>query len=305
MPAKIVVVGSFNMDLTTYLPRMPRPGETVMGDRFVTGPGGKGSNQAIAAARLGASVTFVGRVGSDSFGETAMKMWRDNGVDTRHVVVDPELATGVAPILVEAGGENMIVVALGANLNVSPNDVDAALDAIKQADVLITGLEIPPATAAYALAIAKAHGVKTILNPAPASALPDATLADADFVTPNETELEVLTGLATGDTEYGARLLLKRPKQTVIVTQGGAGTSFFNDEIAGHVKIFPVDVVDTTGAGDAFNAGISVALGEGLPLEDAVRFGNAVAGLCVTKPGTASSMPYRAEVDALLAARED
>lgn len=302
MPAKIVVVGSFNMDLTTYVPRMPRPGETIMGDRFVTGPGGKGSNQAIAAARLGAEVTFVGRVGRDSFGETALKMWRDNGVDTRFVVTDPELATGVAPILVEQGGENMIVVALGANLAVSPADVDAAAEAINAADVLVTGLEIPPATAAYALTVAKAAGVRTVLNPAPASALPDATLADADFITPNETELEVLTGLATGDTEYAARMLLKRPDQTVIVTMGGGGTLYVtNSTGSGHVPVFSVDVVDTTGAGDAFTAGVSVALGEGLSLPDAVRFGNAVAGLCVTKPGTASSMPYRADVDALLA----
>mgnify|MGYP001362124209 CR=1 FL=1 len=300
MPAKIVVVGSFNMDLTTYLQRMPRPGETVMGDRFVTGPGGKGSNQAIAAARLGAQVTFIGRVGRDGFGETALKMWNENGVDTRFVVIDPERATGVAPIMVDATGENMIVVALGANLAVSPADVDAAVEAIKAADLLVTGLEIPPATAAYALTVAKTYGVRTVLNPAPASALPDATLADADFLTPNETELEVLTGLGTGEVELAARMMLKRPEQTVIVTMGGAGTRYFTANESGHVPVFPVDVVDTTGAGDAFTAGVSVALGEGLALADAVRFGNAVAGLCVTKPGTASSMPYRAEVDTLL-----
>jgi ribokinase len=300
MPAKIVVVGSFNMDLTTYVPRMPRPGETIMGDRFVTGPGGKGSNQAIAAARLGAQVTFIGRIGQDGFGETALKMWRDNGVDTRYVVTDPILATGVAPILVDKDGENMIVVALGANLAVSPADVDAAEDTIKAADVLVTGLEISPATAAYALKLAKTHGVRTILNPAPASALPDATLADADFLTPNETELEVLTGLATGDPASAARLLLKRAGQVVIVTMGGGGTAYFTAHESGHAKVFPVSVVDTTGAGDAFTAGVSVALGEGLALAEAVRFGNAVAGLCVTKPGTASSMPFRAEVDVLL-----
>ncbi|MBK8135899.1 MAG: ribokinase [Chloroflexi bacterium] len=302
MTARIVVVGSFNMDLTTYVQRMPRPGETVMGDRFVTGPGGKGSNQAIAAARLGAEVTFVGRVGQDSFGETALKMWRDNGVDTRYVVVDPDRATGVAPILVEAGGENMIVVALGANLALSTADVDAAIEAIKSADMLVTGLEIPPATAAYALTVAKANGVRTILNPAPASALPDTTVADADYLTPNETELEVLTGLGTGVVERAARMLFKRPDQTVIVTMGGAGTRYFTANEEGHVPVFQVDVVDTTGAGDSFTAAVAVALGEGLALPDAVRFGNAAAALCVTKPGTASSMPYRAEVDTLLKA---
>ena len=302
MTARIVVVGSFNMDLTTYVQRMPRPGETVMGDRFVTGPGGKGSNQAIAAARLGAEVTFVGRVGQDSFGETALKRWRDNGVDTRYVVVDPDRATGVAPILVEAGGENMIVVALGANLALSTADVDAAIEAIKSADMLVTGLEIPPATAAYALTVAKANGVRTILNPAPASALPDTTVADADYLTPNETELEVLTGLGTGVVERAARMLFKRPDQTVIVTMGGAGTRYFTANEEGHVPVFQVDVVDTTGAGDSFTAAVAVALGEGLALPDAVRFGNAAAALCVTKPGTASSMPYRAEVDTLLKA---
>lgn len=300
MAAKIVVVGSFNMDLTTYVPRMPRPGETVMGDRFVTGPGGKGSNQAIAAARLGAEVTFVGRVGQDSFGETALKMWRDNSVDTRFVVTDPTHATGVAPIFVDKDGENMIVVALGANLAIGPEDVDAASEAIKAADVLVTGLEIPPATAAYALNLAKAHGVRTVLNPAPASALPDTTLLDADILTPNEHEVEVLTGLATRDFASAARLLLKRAGQAVIVTMGGGGTGYYTTQESGHVPVFPVNVVDTTGAGDAFTAGVSVALGEGLPLAEAVRFGNAVAGLCVTKPGTAPSMPYRSEVDALL-----
>ena len=192
MPGKVVVVGSFNMDLTTYMLRMPRPGETVFGDRFVTGPGGKGSNQAVAAARLGAEVTFIGRVGQDEFGQTALNYWKNEGINTDFVARDPELATGVAPIFVDQSGQNSIVVALGANLNIQKADLDAADEVIKNADVLIVQLEINPDMVEYALQKAKQYGVKTILNPAPARKLSEIELEKADFLTPNETELESL-----------------------------------------------------------------------------------------------------------------
>jgi ribokinase len=296
MTAKIVVVGSFNMDLTTYMERLPRPGETVHGRRFVTGPGGKGSNQAVAAARLGAAVTFVGRVGTDSFGDTAIQTWQAEGIDTAYVVRDPENATGVAPIFVEDSGENQIVVALGANLALSPADVDAASTAIAQADVLVVQLEIDLNTVAHALEVAKQHGVHTILNPAPAAHLGPETLARADYLTPNETELEALYGHVPDD----LRQLVTVDGQTLIMTAGARGALWATAHESGEVPTYSVEVVDTTGAGDAFNGGLAVALAEGRPLPAAITFANATAAMCVTRPGTAPSMPQRDEVEALL-----
>jgi len=296
MAAKIVIVGSFNMDLTTYMERLPRPGETVHGRRFVTGPGGKGSNQAVAAARLGADVTFVGRVGTDSFGDTALRTWQAEGIDTRYVVRDPGNATGVAPIFVEDSGENAIVVALGANLALSPADVDAARAAIADADVLVVQLEIDLNTVAHALRVAKEQGVRTILNPAPAAHLPESTLALADYLTPNETELETLYGPVSTD----LRQFVKFAGQTLVMTAGARGALWATQTDSGEVPAYKVDVVDTTGAGDAFNGGLAVALAEGRALTDAIAFANATAAMCVTRPGTAPSMPQRAEVEALM-----
>ena len=297
MTAKIVVVGSFNMDLTTYMERLPKPGETVHGRRFVTGPGGKGSNQAVAAARLGADVTFIGRVGTDSFGDTALRTWQDEGINTAYVVRDPENATGVAPIFVEDSGENAIVVALGANLALSPADVDAACEAIARADVLVAQLEIDLKTVAYALKTAKSQDVRTILNPAPAAHLPAETLALADYLTPNETELETLYGSIPGD----LRQFVKVKGQTLVMTAGVRGALWADASGSGEVPTYNVNVVDTTGAGDAFNGGLAVALAEGKDLAEAIAFANATAAMCVTRPGTAPSMPTREEVEALLA----
>ncbi len=299
MPAKIVVVGSFNMDLTAYMERMPRPGETVGGHTFKTGPGGKGSNQAVAAARLGAEVTFIGRVGEDVFAQAALDFWKQEGINTDFVGCDPDHATGVAPIWVDDKGENSIVVVLGANLRITPADIDRAADVIAGADVVIVQLEINYDIVKYVLKVAKAKGVKTILNPAPAGKLAPEVVALADYLTPNETELEVLSG-KTGDYEAAARSLLTREGQTAVVTLGSQGAMWLNAEGQATVPTFKVDVVDTTGAGDAFNGGFAVALGEGKSLEEAVRFGNATAGLSVTKQGTAPSMPKRSDVDALL-----
>ncbi len=301
MTAKIVVIGSFNADLTSYMARMPRPGETVHGDRFVTGAGGKGSNQAVAAARLGAEVTFIGRVGADVFAELAYEIWDAEGVNRDYVSQDDEHATGVAPILVDSSGENMIVVVLGANSHVQAADIDAARERIAAADVLIAQLEINLDMVAYALQTAKALGVATILNPAPAAALPAETIQLADYLTPNETELETLSGGDATDVEMAARGLLTRADQTAVVTLGSQGAQIVSGAESISVPTYEVDVVDTTGAGDAFNAGLAVALAEGMALAEAARFANATAALCVTKRGTARSTPYRAEVDALLA----
>ncbi|HET6444986.1 MAG TPA: ribokinase [candidate division Zixibacteria bacterium] len=302
MAAKIVVIGSFNADLTSYMDRMPRPGETVTGRRFVTGPGGKGSNQAVAAARLGAEVTFVGRIGQDVFASIALDCWKEAGINTDYVIQDPEHATGVAPIFVDETGENSIVVVLGANLFVSREDVDAAAEVIAGADILLTQLEIDYGTAGYALRVAKERGARTILNPAPAGKLPDAVIALADIITPNETELEVLAGLTGANPEEAAGSLLKNDRQQIIITLGAQGARLVNQGGSALIPSFKVDVVDTTGAGDAFNGGLAVGLAEGMDQMEAIAFANATAALCVTKRGTAPSMPERWEVEALLAA---
>ncbi len=299
MTAKIVVVGSFNADLVSYMKRMPRPGETVHGERFATGAGGKGSNQAVAAARLGADVTFVGRVGNDVFAELAYEIWDAEGVKREFVKRDSDVATGVAPILVDSSGENMIVVVLGANRRIQQSDIDAARERIADADMLVVQLEVNLDIVPYALQTAKAYGVATILNPAPAAAISAETIQLADYLTPNEIELETLSSGDVDDVASAARALLTRDDQTAVVTLGAEGARIVTPEDSLTVPTYAVDAVDTTGAGDTFNAALAVGLSEGAALEDAVRFANAAAALCVTKPGAADSAPYRADVDAL------
>ncbi|MBE2183819.1 MAG: ribokinase [Anaerolineae bacterium] len=301
MTAKIVVVGSFNMDLTSYMPRMPRPGETLHGTRFQTGPGGKGSNQAVAAARLGADVTFVGRVGTDIFADNAFQIWNSENINTRYVIRDPENPTGVAPIWVEeTTGQNAIVVILGANKVLSRQDIDSAAEAIARADILIAQLETDIDATAYALKLAKQSNVRTILNPAPAATLPDEMIANADILTPNETELEVLSRRTLDDIDAAARSLIRRDDQTVVVTLGAGGAQIVTSKNSINKPAIEVQPVDTTGAGDCFTGALAVALGEGKTLEEAVRFANTAAGICVTRPGTATSMPSRQEVDVLI-----
>ena len=301
MAARIVVVGSFNADLVSYMQRMPRPGETVHGDSFMTGAGGKGSNQAVAAARLGADVTFIGRLGNDVFANLAYEIWDAEGVNSDYVVQDEDTPTGVAPIFVDSAGENMIVVVLGANSRVQSSDIDGARGRIVAADVLLVQLEINTDMVTYALQVAKQVGVTTILNPAPAAPIPRETIQLADYLTPNETELESLSGGAVSDVAAAARSLMTRAEQTVVVTMGARGAQVVARDQTDTLPSFTVDALDTTGAGDAFNAALAVGLAEGKSLAGSVRFANATAALCVTKAGAAGSAPYRAEVDALLA----
>ncbi len=300
MPPKIVVVGSYNTDLVTYMPRLPQIGETVPGHRFATGPGGKGSNQAVAAARLGAQVMFVGRVGQDNFANVGLHLWEQEGIDTAHVLRDPQHATGIASIFVDDEGENMIALALGANMALSPEDVNRAEAAIAGADVLITQLEIKLETVTRALQLAQQHGVKTILNPAPGSIVPRDVLALADYLTPNEPELEILLSKHSGSIEDDARSLLVRPGQTVIVTMGAWGAIYVNHNQHGHLPAYSVEAVDTVGGGDAFTAGLGVAVGEKRPLLDAIAFASGAAAVCVTRKGASESMPRRAEVESLM-----
>ncbi len=298
MAAKIVVVGSFNADLVTYLTRLPTPGETVSGKRFTTGPGGKGSNQAVAAARLGAQVTFIGRIGQDTLAEIGLALWKNEGIDARYVQRDGQLATGVAVIFVEDSGQNEIVVTLGANDALSPADITSAEAAIASADFLLAQLETNLDTVAHALRLARQHGVRTMLNPAPAQPLPPALLADVSYLTPNEHELALLAGQMP--VPQAAAALLQTDDQTVIVTLGAEGAQWVTRAGSGRNAAYPVEVVDTVGAGDAFCAGLAVALAEGKPLAQALTFASAAGAVSVTRHGAASSMPYRHEVDAFL-----
>ncbi|MFN8379931.1 MAG: ribokinase [Anaerolineae bacterium] len=302
MSARIVVLGSFNADLVSYMARMPQRGETVMGDRFITGPGGKGSNQAVAAARLGAHVTFIARVGQDTLAEIGLNLWRAEGIDTSHISRDPNESTGVASIFVDHSGHNVIVVTLGANGQLRPAHVDDAEQAIAQADVLLTQLESPLETVAYALKVARSHGVRTIFNPAPARPLDASVLQYVDILTPNEHELSLVTGEA--ETAAATKKVFANGVQTLIVTFGKQGAGWQDASGAGAlVPAYTVDAVDTVGAGDAFNGALAVGLAEGKTLEGAIRFANAAAAVSVTRPGAAASMGRRDEVEALIAAQ--
>ncbi len=300
---KIVVLGSFNADLVMYVDRLPAPGETISGRHFATGPGGKGSNQAVAAARLDGDVTFVGRVGIDSFANIGFELWQKEGVKSDYVSRDSTRATGIASIAVEESGENIIMVALGANLAVTHGDIDAAAAVIESADVLMVQLETNLDAVEYALRAAKKAGVITILNPAPAVPLPTNMLALADYLTPNQTELQTLTGNQGLSVPDAARSLLSSEKQTVVVTLGSQGAAWFRRAGQGSSSAYKVNVMDAVGAGDAFNAGLAVALAEGMELPEALAFAGAAAAVSVTRPGAAASMPYRNEVDELLERR--
>ncbi|TEU01790.1 MAG: ribokinase, partial [Dehalococcoidia bacterium] len=291
---KIVVVGSSNTDMVVKTPHIPAPGETVLGGEFLMAAGGKGANQAVAAARLGAEVTLVARVGRDVFGEQAQAGFRREGLDTRYVVTDPQAASGVALIFVDAGGENSIAVAPGANARLSPDDARRAREAIEAADVLLLQLEIPPETVLAAVETAHRAGVRVILNPAPAppQSLPADLLACVDVLTPNESEASLLTGtqvVDTDDAEQAARRLLEQGVGAVIVTLGARGALVVTPAGQQLVPSFPVDVVDTTAAGDAFNGGLAVALAGKKSLEEAVRFASACGALATTRMGAQPS----------------
>ena len=305
MTARIAILGIFVADATFRTPRLPRMGETVIGESVALSPGGKGSNQAVAAARLGAEALLVTRIGRDSFADMAAAVWAEAGVEALAARSDSD-ATGAAAVLVDAAtGENAIVVCPGAASGISEADVDAAAEAIRSAAVFVTQFEQPLPAAARALAIAREAGVTTVLNPAPAADAPDSLLRLSDYVTPNEAEVKALTGIAADD-ERGARraaaALRRRGAGAVVVTLGARGALFDGPggaELAPAFRAGPA--VDTTGAGDAFNGAFAVALAEGRDAASAVRFGCAAGGISVTRPGAARSMPSRAEVEALMA----
>jgi len=304
MAASVTVVGSLNMDLVTRASRIPQPGETIIGDDFHTLPGGKGANQAVAAARLGAQVAMVGRVGRDTFAGPLLDNLAGAGVDCTFVTQDSQAATGVALIVVDAAGQNSIVVASGANMRLLPDDVDAAETVISAAHVLLLQLESPLETVTRAAQVARAHGVQVILNPAPARLLPASLLSLVDVLVPNESETELLTGLPVGDqaeAEAAAAALQEMGVGTVILTLGERGALLAREGEVTLLPAFDVTPVDTTAAGDAFVGGLGVALAEGKTLAEAVRWGNAAGALATTRLGAQPSLPTRGALEALLA----
>ena len=304
MAGKIVVAGSSNTDMILQMDHIPQPGETILGGQFTMAAGGKGANQAVAAARAGGQVTFLARVGADMFGRQAVEGFRRDGIDVRYVLEDEQAPSGVALIFVAANGENSIGVASGANLCLSPADVQQAASAIQDASALVMQLETPLETVRAAARIAAAKRVPVILNPAPAQPLDDALLALVTVLTPNESEAELLTGVPVADVAAAARaaeVLRSRGVAQVIITLGARGAWVASAAFQGLVPAFPVQPVDTTAAGDVFNGALAVAMSEQRPLEQAVRFACAAAALSVQKLGAQPSAPPRAEIERLLA----
>ncbi|HUK30173.1 MAG TPA: ribokinase [Candidatus Acidoferrum sp.] len=302
----ITVLGSFVADLAFRTHKAPGWGETVMGSDFKLGPGGKGSNQAVAAARLGGKVSFISKLGRDAFGDLARQTYKKEGIDTQFVFETTEHATGGAAIIIdEVKGENAIVVFPGACFHVTPAEIDKARARIAESAVFLTQLELQVPAVEHGLKLAHSLGVTTILNPAPGLPLPPGIFALCDFVTPNETEAALLTGLPVtniAEAERAAQALLDRGARNAVITLGSQGALVKNARLTQHIHALDAGrVVETTGAGDAFNGGFAIALAEGKDIVAATRFGCAVAGISVTRHGTAPSMPTRAEVDALLA----
>ncbi len=300
MSAKpIVVVGSSNMDLVIKTGRIPKPGETILGGEFVMVAGGKGANQAVAAARLGAEVHFVARVGRDPFGEKMLENFKRDKIGTDYVVRDEKNASGVAIIVVDEAGENSIVVAPGANGALQPADVEAAEEVIASADSMLLQLEVPLETVTCAARLAARHGTRVILDPAPARPLPEGLLAAVSLITPNETEAEILTGIA-GDDEDSARAqaaaIRAKGVGTVLVTRGARG-SLLDDGTS--VRSFPapnVESADSTAAGDCFNGALAAALADGAALNEAIEFASRAAAFSTTRLGAQDSLPTKAEM---------
>lgn len=303
---RIAVVGSANIDLTTFANQFPKPGETIFGQKFDLGFGGKGANQAVAARLCGAEVFMVARVGSDLFGPATIENFRRQGIDPTHVKQVEGLSSGVAPIFVEPDGQNRILVVKGANDALKPADVDAAAETLKSADCIVLQFEIPLPTVYYTIQFARAHGIRCIVNPAPAQPVDLSALKDLDYFVPNESEAEAITGRPVKnieDAKQCAEQLVAGGIRRVIITLGANGSLLASRDGSVHVPPFPVQSVDSTGAGDAFIGSFAVFLAEGVPEEEAVRRANLYAGLSTTGVGTQKSFYDRGRFDTELAAR--
>jgi ribokinase len=303
---RIAVIGSANIDLTTFAKQFPKPGETIFGDKFDLGFGGKGANQAVAARLCGAEVFMVARVGSDLFGPATIENFRKQGIDPIHVKQIEGMSSGVAPIFVEPNGQNRILVVKGANDALRPADVDAAAETLKTVDCIVLQFEIPLQTVYYAVEFARTHGIRCIVNPAPAQAVEMAALKDLDYFIPNETEAETITGLPVKNVEDAkecAQKLLGGGIRRVLLTLGANGSLLARREGTEHVPPFAVSSVDSTGAGDAFIGSFAVFLGEGVQEREAVRRANLYAALSTTGVGTQKSFYDRARFEAEWVAR--
>lgn len=302
MSKDIVVVGSSNSDLIIKSDKIPKPGETVMGGKFYQAAGGKGANQAVAAARAGGSVAFVACIGDDVFGGAALKGFKKDNINVDHVYVDPHEASGTALILIDKNGENSIAVASGANLNLNESHIKNAAEVINNSKVLLMQLEIPMTTVEAAAQIAHSAGVKVILNPAPAHALSDDLLKQLTILTPNETEAEILTGIEVknlNDAKKAAEFLINKGVGLVIITLGTKGAFLATKDDSQLIEGFKVEAQDTTAAGDTFNGALAVAISEEKSVSDAIRFANAAAAISVTRIGAQPSAPQRGEIDKL------
>lgn len=300
----ILVLGSINMDLTAYVPRLPAPGETLLGSKFITVPGGKGFNQAVAAGRLGADTQFIGRVGEDAFGRGVMRMIADEPVDISGILVDPNNSTGLAIINVDARAENSIVVISGANMAHDGREVARCREALATIRVLLLQLESPLETSLAAARAAREAGALVILDPAPAKPLPAKAYQLCHILTPNELEAEVLVGFCPTNKEEAAQaasILRERGVETAVIKLGPQGVYYQSSRESGFVEPFAITALDTVAAGDAFNGGLAVALAEGRPLAEAIRWGAAAGALATTKIGASSAMPTRADLMKLLA----
>jgi ribokinase len=303
---RIAVIGSANIDLTTFSDRFPKAGETIFGQKFDLGFGGKGANQAVASRLCGADVFMVARVGSDLFGPSTIENFKKLGIDATHVKQLDGVSSGVAPIFVEPGGQNRILVVKGANDLLKPADVDAAADLLNTVDCMVLQFEIPLETVYYSVAFARKHGIRCIVNPAPAQAVDMNALNELDFFVPNESEAEAITGMAVRNVEDAkkcAAKLLSGGVKRVILTLGANGSLLASRDGMEHVPAFTVKSIDSTGAGDAFIGSFAVFLGEGLPESEAVRRANLYAGLSTTGVGTQKSFYDRTRYDAEWASR--
>ena len=298
--SRIAVVGSANVDLVTFNDTFPRPGETIFGKKFDMGFGGKGANQAVAARRCGAAVGMVAKVGSDLFGPATVENFEALGIDAGHVRMAEGISTGVAPIFVDPSGQNRIVVIKGANETLSPVDVDAAAPLLRQAGTILLQFEIPLATVHYTMQFAKSHGIRCIVNPAPASPVDFQQMAAADYFVPNESEAETITGIPVHtieDARKCAEFLLGRGIPKVVITLGERGSVLATPQDLKVIPAFKVDPIDSTGAGDAFIGSFAVFLGEGLADEEALTRASLYAALSTTRVGTQKSFPSREEFD--------
>ncbi|MDL2304847.1 ribokinase [Bacteroides sp. OttesenSCG-928-D19] len=296
---KIVVIGSCNTDMVVKANRLPVPGETILGGTFYMNPGGKGANQAIAASRLGADVTFVSKVGYDLFGLQALEIYKSEKIDTRFVFTDQTKPSGVALISVDGFGENCIIVASGANLSLSPEDIDKAKDRILEADIVLMQLEVPLETVEYATQLAYEYGKKVILNPAPASSLSNQFLDKVYAILPNRIETEMLSGIKVTDEKSAyraAQVISDKGVENVVITLGKEGAYVKEKNNFVMTPARKVEAIDTTGAGDVFCGAVSVYLSEGHSLIESATFANAAAAIAITRIGAQSAIPYRQEV---------